>query len=118
MDDNGTDIVWMCFERGDLFRGIVVVDSKLEVIRTTDNPVLARNEAPCPYRDICKLKRLDNGLGASLNYPAWMSNSFTCVSNDHILTCPEEPKLSVYCSLGPLNRDAVISIPLYSVVKI
>ena len=32
MYDDSSDIVWMCFERGDLLGGVVVVDSELKVI--------------------------------------------------------------------------------------
>lgn len=31
---NGADVVWVCLERSNLLRGIVVVDTQLEVIGT------------------------------------------------------------------------------------
>ena len=92
MDDNGTDVIRVGFKRCDLLRGIVVVDSKLEVIGATDNPILACNEASCPYRDICKLEGLDNSLLASACQTTQLFRDSTCVSNDHILTCPRNPR--------------------------
>ena len=62
MNNNSSNVVGMCFEGRDLLGGIVVVDSELEVIRTTSDPVLARNEAPGSYGDICELKCFDNCL--------------------------------------------------------
>jgi hypothetical protein len=52
----------VCFEGGDLFGGIVVVDTELEVIRTANNPVLPRNESTGTNGDIGEFKRLDDGL--------------------------------------------------------
>lgn len=62
MHDDGTDIVWMCFEGGDLFRGVVIVNAQLEVIGTADYPILARNKAAGSNGDIGKFKGFDNGL--------------------------------------------------------
>ena len=62
MDNNGAYVVRVCFERGYLFGSIVVVNANLEVIGTTDYPVLARYEAASSYRDIGEFKCFDNGL--------------------------------------------------------
>jgi hypothetical protein len=50
------------FKGRDLFGGVVVVDTKLEVIRTADNPVLPRNESTGTDRDISELECFDDGL--------------------------------------------------------
>lgn len=86
MNHNGTDIVWMCFEGGDLFRSVVVVNAQLEVIGATDDPILARNEPASSNGDICEFKGLDNGLATCQYKPISCSphiNS-TCVSYDHM----------------------------------
>lgn len=81
MDGNCADIVRMCLKRCDLLRGVVVVDAHLEVIgtyrwaasaqrwsctseveRTSNNPVLPRNEATSTNGDISKLECLDDRL--------------------------------------------------------
>lgn len=62
MDNNGTDIIGVCLERGYLFGSIVIVDANLEVIGATDNPILAGYEAASSYRDIGEFKGFDNGL--------------------------------------------------------
>ena len=63
MDDDRANVVRMCFEGSDLFGGIVIVDTKLEVIRTADNPVLPRNESTSTDRDIGELECFDDRLG-------------------------------------------------------
>lgn len=65
MNDNGTDVIRVSFEGGDLLRSIVVVDTDLEIIGTAHNPVLAGNEAACSYGDIGELEGFDNCLAAS-----------------------------------------------------
>ena len=62
MDDDGADVVRMCFERCDLFRRIVIVHPDLEIIGAADYPILAGNEAPSSDRDIGELEGFDNGL--------------------------------------------------------
>ena len=62
MDDYGANVVRVRLERGDLLRGIVVVDTNGEVIRATNDPVLPCDEATGANGDICKLKGLDYGL--------------------------------------------------------
>jgi hypothetical protein len=52
----------MRLEGCDLLACVVVVDSQLEVIAAANNPVLARNEAACSYRNIGKFEGLDNRL--------------------------------------------------------
>lgn len=54
----------MSLEGCDLLGGIVVIDSQLEVIRTADDPILARNEASSPNRDIGEFEGFDNCLEA------------------------------------------------------
>ena len=46
----------------DLFGGIVVVDTELEVIRTADDPVLASNEATSSHRNIGEFEGFNDGL--------------------------------------------------------
>ena len=60
MNCNRSNIIWMRLERGYLFGGIVVVDAKLEIIGTADDPILAGNEAPSSYGDIGEFKGFDN----------------------------------------------------------
>ena len=52
----------MRFEGGDLLGGIVVVNTELEVIRTTDNPVLTGDKTTGSHRDIGKFEGFNNGL--------------------------------------------------------
>lgn len=63
MDDNGADVVRVGFELGDLFRGVVVVDSDLEIVGPADDPILASNEAAGSDGDISELEGFDDGLG-------------------------------------------------------
>lgn len=65
----------MRFEGGNLLGGIVVVDAELEVIRTTDNPVLAGDETTGSHRDIGKLEGFNDGL---VN----LTVSYTFLDND------------------------------------
>ena len=62
MDNNGANVVGVGFEGGDLLGGVVVVDADLEVIRATDDPILAGNEAPCTNGYIGKFECFDYGL--------------------------------------------------------
>lgn len=62
VDGDGPNIVRVCFERGDLLRGVVIVNTELEVIRTTNNPVLSRDKATGADRDIGKFEGLDDRL--------------------------------------------------------
>ena len=66
MDDDCTNVIRMSFEGGNLFGGVVVVDSQLEVVRAAHYPVLARNEATCSDWHVCKLEGLDDGLYQSV----------------------------------------------------
>ena len=63
VDYDGTDVVGVGLEGGDLLGGIVVIDAELEVITTADDPVLAGNEAAGSDGDIGELESLDDGLG-------------------------------------------------------
>lgn len=62
MDNNCANVVGVGFKGGDLLRGVIVVNADLEVIRATDDPILAGDEAPCTNRYICKFERFDYGL--------------------------------------------------------
>lgn len=62
MHDNGTDVVRVGFEGGNLLGCVVVVDAELEVIAATHNPVLAGDEATRSYGNIGQFKRLDDCL--------------------------------------------------------
>jgi hypothetical protein len=52
----------MRLEGCDLLRSVVVIDSYLEIVRATNNPVLARDEPPSSDWDIGKLEGLDDCL--------------------------------------------------------
>lgn len=60
VDDNGTNVVGVGLESGNLLGGVVVVDPNLEVIGANDEPVLAGDEATSSYRDIGNFKGLYN----------------------------------------------------------
>lgn len=62
VNNNGSDIVWVCFEGGGLLGCVVVVDSHLEVITSADDPVLSSNEPTGADRYVCQLECLDDGL--------------------------------------------------------
>lgn len=61
--NDGTDIIWVSFECGDFFRGIVVEDPQMEVVRANHEPVLAGNEATSANGNIGNLEGFDEGLG-------------------------------------------------------
>jgi len=50
----------VCFEGCDFLRCIVVVNAELEIIGTTDNPILPGDETAGSDRDISKFECLDN----------------------------------------------------------
>jgi hypothetical protein len=52
----------MCLELGNLFRGIVIVNTYLEIIRAAHNPVLACDESTSSNRYLGELERLDGLL--------------------------------------------------------
>ena len=52
MNDNGAYVVRMGFKGGDSFRGIVIIDSDVEIIGAANNPILPRYEAACSNRDV------------------------------------------------------------------
>ena len=62
MDNNGADVVRMSFERGDFLRGIIIIDADLEIIGSTNNPILAGDKSPCSNGNIGELESLDNRL--------------------------------------------------------
>ena len=49
----------MCLECGDFFMSVVVEDPQLEVVRASNEPVLARNKADASHRNLCDLEGLD-----------------------------------------------------------
>lgn len=52
----------MCLEGCDLLGGVVVVDTKLEVIGAADNPVLPRNKSTGTNGDIGEFEGFDDRL--------------------------------------------------------
>ena len=58
-----SNVVRMSLEGSDLFVGVVVEYSELEVVRASDEPVLPCDELDTAHWDLCDLKRLDNGAG-------------------------------------------------------
>ena len=62
VNGDGSDVVGMRLEGGDLLGGVVVVDTHLEVIGATDNPVLPRDEATGADGNVGKLECLDDLL--------------------------------------------------------
>lgn len=62
MNSNRSNVIGMSLEGRDLFGGIIVVDTELEVIRTANNPVLAGNETTGSHGDISELEGFNNGL--------------------------------------------------------
>lgn len=67
MDGNGANIVWVCFKLKDLFRGVVVKNSNLIVIRADNNPVFTSNEATRTNRKIANLNRSNYRLKLMVN---------------------------------------------------
>lgn len=63
MNSNCSDVVRVRFELRNLFRGVVVVYSYLEVIGAADNPVFACDESTSADGDLCELESLDGLLG-------------------------------------------------------
>lgn len=59
---DGTNVIRMRLKRGNLLGGVVIVDAKLEVIGTADNPVLASDETTGSYRDIGEFEGFDDRL--------------------------------------------------------
>ena len=62
VDDNRSNVVGMGLKGCDLFGGIVVVDTKLEVIRAANDPVLAGNEATSSHRNIGEFEGFNDSL--------------------------------------------------------
>jgi hypothetical protein len=63
MDADGTNVIWVSLEAGNLLARIIVVYAKLEVITATDDPVLPRNEPTSSDGDISDFERLNSLLG-------------------------------------------------------
>lgn len=76
-----TNVVGMSLEAGYLLGGVVVVDTKLEIVGTADYPVLARDEAASADRDVGELEGLDNCLRSlSALHMVDRAGVLTCVS--------------------------------------
>lgn len=88
MHNDGPDVIWVCFKGGDLFRSVVVVDSQLKVVGPADDPILARNEAAGSDGDIGQFECLDGGLDVVSRALPGLVSWQTCVSYDHMYTCP------------------------------
>lgn len=65
MDDDSTYVIRVSLELRDLFRGIVVVDTKLKIIAADNYPVLPGNKSSSSNRNICCFECFDNGLHTS-----------------------------------------------------
>lgn len=75
VNSNRSNVVGMSLEGCDLFRGIVVVDTELKVIRTANNPILAGNETTGSHGDIGELEGLNNGLMNETVSRAWLDSN-------------------------------------------
>lgn len=75
MNNYGSDIVRMSFEGSDFLRGVVIVYTDLEIIRTANDPVFAGDESASSHRDIREFKSLDNGLNP-LSMQTLMNSSY------------------------------------------
>ena len=84
MDNDASNIVRVSFKGCDLLRGVIVVNSQLEVIGAADDPVLSRNEATSANRDIGELEGFDNGLGVLILVQHIGKVWLTCVSYDQM----------------------------------
>ena len=86
MDGDGSDVVGVRFEGGDLLGGVVVVDTELEVIRPANNPVLPRNESTGTNGDIGELEGFDYRLEGpcELHSTQLTMQNHTCVSYDQM----------------------------------
>lgn len=88
--NNRPDIIRMRLKTCNLLRGIIIINPQLEIIATTDDPVLPRHETTSPDWDICQLERLDYSLIPSIRISflflsllssfVWKGESITCVS--------------------------------------
>jgi hypothetical protein len=70
----------MSFELGHLFRGVVVEDSNLKVVRTNNDPILSGNEAASADGDIGNLERFDDRLSPVRQAMRAIAKSHTEVS--------------------------------------
>jgi hypothetical protein len=62
VDYNTANVVGVRFEGGDLLGRIVVVDAKLEVIATANDPIFAGDEAAGADGDVCEFEGFDDLL--------------------------------------------------------
>lgn len=63
VNDNSTDVVWVCLECRDLLGGVVVEYPQVEVVRSNDEPVPSGYETPGAYGHIRHFESLDDRLG-------------------------------------------------------
>ena len=115
VNGNRTNIVRVCFEGCNLFGGVVVVDTELEVIWTADNPVLPRDESTGTDRDIGKLECFDDGLW-------WPDFSYASVSvAEETYLWFVGPNVDVTCSAELahlLCRSSLgVCLPVHTAVK-
>mmetsp|Transcript_28668 Transcript_28668/g.47449 ORF Transcript_28668/g.47449 Transcript_28668/m.47449 type:complete len:203 (+) Transcript_28668:1098-1706(+) len=59
MDFEGTNVIGMSFEFLDFLHGIVVEDTNAHIIRSSNEPLFARNEFGASHRQLAQLKGLD-----------------------------------------------------------
>lgn len=62
MHCNAPDVIRVSFVRMNLFHGVVVEDTDLHVVGTSDEPVLPGNEPSTSHRNIANLKILNQLL--------------------------------------------------------
>ena len=62
VNGDGSDVVGVGLEGGDLLGGIIIVDAQLEVVGAADDPVLSGDETAGSDRDVGQLKCLDDLL--------------------------------------------------------
>ena len=53
------DVIWMCLKSSNALLGVVVVTPEVEIIRTTDEPVLTSYEGHASHWDLCDFESLD-----------------------------------------------------------
>lgn len=62
MDSHTSNVILMRIKCSDFFVGIIVEDSDLHIVRTGNEPRLARNKFGRTYWQISHLERLDQSL--------------------------------------------------------
>lgn len=62
MDHYGPNVIWVRLKGCNLFGGIVIVHSDVEIVGTANDPILAGNESSGSHRNIGEFKSLDDRL--------------------------------------------------------